>query len=254
MVIPRRWRETLMNKSQEEPARGLGSSSMAIPSPAASDLNAARRLLFRGVYGGVGVLMAVQAKTALGAGTCASVSATMSGNTSPRPSSGITCSGGLSPGFWKVPQHFNSWSSTGAVVPTFKKPVGVCLSGMTGLTLDVIKTQGTLLTNIGFAGAPPGVGIWAVLAFPGSFAGGQLLRHLAAAWLNAGYFVSVGAKYPLTRVQIVAMWNATKAGGAYCPTGITCGVGWSAADVINYINGMYDVNASGGDPAMCYTN
>ena len=243
-----------MNDAQDERAQDSGSGPIPMSSPEAGDLDGGRRRLFRGIYGGVGVLMAVQAKTALGAGTCASVSATMSGNTSPRPGTGITCSGGLSPGYWKVPQHFNSWPSTGAIPPTFIKPVDVCLTGMTGLTLDIIKTQGTLLTGIGFAGAPTGVGIWAVLAFPGSYSGGQLLRHLAAAWLNAGYFVSVGARYPLTRVQIIAMWNATKSGGTYCPTGITCAVGWSATDVINYISGMYDLNASGGDPEMCYKN
>lgn len=212
-----------------------------------------RRRLFRGVYGGVGVLMAVQAKTALGA-ACASPSAILSGNTSPRSGTGSTCSGGRSPGFWKVPQHAGNWSGAGAVFPIFTNPVLVCDSGMKTLTLDVISNQGTTLESVGLSGGAPSVtGIWAILAFPGSFSGGQLLRHLSAAWLNAGYFGSVGQQYPLTRPQIIQMWIATRSGGLYCPTSMTCGpsAGWSAQQVITYISGMYDVNASIDDPNLC---
>lgn len=218
-----------------------------------SQPNPLRRKLFRGVTGGVGVLMAVQAKTALGA-TCASPSAILSGNTSPRPGNGTTCSGGLSPGYWKVPQHDGSWGPAGATYPTFKHKVYSCQSGMKNLTLAEISIQGTTLVSAGFiGGAPSGTGIWAVLAFPLSFSGGQLLRHLACAWLNAGYFQGAGAKYPLTRAQIIAMWDATKNGGFYCPGGGSCSAatGWSGAQVISYISGMYDINASGGDPDLC---
>lgn len=217
--------------------------------------NTLRRKLFRGAYGGVGVLMAVQAKTALGGGLCQSPSAQMSGNTSPRPGTGTTCSGGRSPGFWKVPQKFSYWSSTGATPPTFKLGVNVdlCSSGMQGLSMSDVENQGTLLTAVGFSGAPANTGLWAVLAFPNSFTGGQLLRHLAAAWLNAGYFSSDAAKYPLTKQQVIDMWNATKSGGLYCPSGMSCGVnqGWSSAQVINYISGMYDLNAGVDDPELC---
>ena len=214
--------------------------------------NSLRRKLFRGVPAGLGVLMAVQARTALGTGVCASPSAILSGNKSPRPGTGTTCSGGLSPGYWKVPQHFGSWGPAGAVYPTFNNMVVECLSGMSSLTLAGIKTPGTLVSSI-FPGASvlANTGIWAVLAFPGSFTGGQLLRHLSAAWLNAGYFTSAGATYPLTRQQIIDMWNATKSGGTYCPSGVTCSPGWTSNDVINYISGMYDLNASGGDPSLC---
>jgi hypothetical protein len=50
------------------------------------------------------------------------------------------------------------------------------------------------------------------------------------------------------------MWNATKGGGTYCPSSIAggCGTsGWSATQVINYISGMYDINASGVEPDLC---
>ena len=211
--------------------------------------NGLRRKLFRGVPAGFGVLLAVQAKTALGTAICQSPSAMMSGNTSPRPGGGTTCSGGLSPGYWKVPQHFGSWAPAGATYPMFKDIVVECASGLTGLTLATIKTPGTLVSTVlPGASVPSTTGIWAVLAFPGSFTGGQLMRHLIAAWLNAGYF---GAAYPVTRQQVLDMWNATKAGGTYCPTGITCTIPWTSTDVINYISGMYDINASGSDPSLC---
>ena len=218
---------------------------------------ASRRRLFRGVAGGTGVLLAVHAKTALGtgvSGACQSPSATMSGNTSPRPGSGVTCSGGRSPGFWKVPQKFSYWGPTGATPATFNVAVAECGAGMQGLAASNIDTQGTLLTSIGFAGAPAGVGMWAVLAFPNSYPNGQLLRHLSAAWLNAGYFTGSGAKYPLTKPQIIEMWNETKSGGTYCPSSMTtCGSsGWNAAQVISFIEGMYDINSMV-DPNLCKT-
>jgi hypothetical protein len=242
-----------MNSDKSEIQASAGASGATPGAP----LQASRRRLFRGVAGGTGVLLAVHAKTALGtgvSGVCQSPSATMSGNTSPRPGSGVTCSGGLSPGFWKVPQKFSYWSGTGATPATFSVAVAECGAGMQGLTLSNIATQGTLLTSI-FPGAPAGVGMWAVLAFPTSFTNGQLLRHLSAAWLNAGYFTGSGAKYPLTKAQIVEMWNETKSGGLYCPASmVTCGSnGWTAAQVISFIEGMYDIN-SNVDPNLCKTN
>ena len=220
--------------------------------PASSGLSMARRRLFRGAAGGVGVLLTVHAKTALG-GVCKSPSAMMSGNTSPRAGDGSVCSGGRSPGFWKVPQKFQFWGPAGATPPTFSVGVSECASGMQNLKLDHILTQGTLLTSAGFAGAPLNVGIWAVLAFPNNFSGGQLLRHLSAAWLNAEYFSSPTQHYPVPRAQIFEMWNATKSGGLYCPGTVVGGCGsngWSAEKVIAYFEGMYDIN-DGVGPDLC---
>ncbi|MCB8747405.1 hypothetical protein LHU53_10850 [Rhodoferax sp. U2-2l] len=222
------------------------------PQPNATP-NMLRRKLFKGAYGGVGVLMAVQAKTALGGNLvdCRSPSAMISGNMSQRPDTGISCSGGRSPGFWKVPQKFEYWAGTGATPPTFKSDVYECASGMKGLTLDNVATPGTLLTNIGFAGATGSV--WAALAFPKSGEGGQLLRHLASAWLNAGYFQSNAAQYPLTKTEIIAMWNATKSGGTYCPASMSCSESqrWTPAKVIEYIESLYDFNSDVADPQLC---
>lgn len=229
-----------------------------LPSPS-------RRRLVRGVASSAGVLLSVHAKTALGTGVCKSPSAMMSGNTSPRPGDGTTCSGGRSPGFWKQPQKKSNWPVAGATFPTFNVTVSECPTGQQNLSVANVSTPGTLFNSI-FGDNPMvapgvtrpaglGIGIWEILAFPNNFNVGQLARHLSAAWLNAGYFTSAAAKYPLTRQQIVDMWNATKnPGGTYCPGSIIggCGAnGWTATQVISYISGMYDINASGVEPDLC---
>jgi hypothetical protein len=212
--------------------------------------DAGRRRLFRGAGGGAGVLLSVSAKSALGA-VCQSPSAMMSGNTSPRPGSGSTCSGGVSPGYWKVPQHANSWPAAGGVFPTFNVAIDVCATNLNDISQATITNKGTNLQNV-FPAAPD-VSMWYVLYNPNDtvFGGkGQLLRHLSAAWLNAGFYTSSAAKYPLTKQQVIDMWNAVKMGGTYCPVGVTCTRPWTVTDVINYISGMYDLNALS-DPPVC---
>jgi len=216
--------------------------------------NQLRRKLFRGASGGVGVFLAVQAKTALGGSICQSPSARMSGNTSPRPGGPAPCSGGRSPGFWKVPQKFNYW--TGATPATFKKPVSICSSGMQGLSMLDILTEGTLLSVV-FPGSPSSHGLWAVLAFPThqDFGGqGQLLRHLSAAYLNSKYPSWTGGPYPISTAQIQEMWRQLKSCNLYNPT-ISSGcatTGMTASDVIAYISGMYDIAADlPADPDLC---
>ncbi|MBB5205712.1 hypothetical protein HNQ51_003039 [Inhella inkyongensis] len=214
--------------------------------PAGAPANAPRRRLFGGVAGGV--LVAVPAKTALGA-VCKSPSAMISGNTSPRTGDGSTCSGGLSPGFWMTPQHSPHWTVAGAKFPTFKSVPVLCGAKPPDLSETDILTPGTLLTEAGFVGAPAGIGLWQALAYETKYT--QLLRHLSAAWLNAGYFDSQSQNYPLSRPQIVEMWMAVKNGGTYCPSALlSCGNnGWTASDVIAYISGMYDVQAA--VPNLC---
>lgn len=241
-----------MNADRQEQHGGADSAdgveSMQVVSPS-------RRRLFKGAAGSAGVLLAVHAKTALGGGVCQSPSAMMSGNTSPRPGSGTICSGGRSPGFWKVPQHSSYWAKPGAVFPTFKVKVYECASGLKGLKITDVKTQGTLLTTVfGSTNIPlnyRNYGIWAVLAFPTEFgSGGQLMRHCSAAWLNAGYFNTATEQYPVTQAQVIAMFNAVAGGGTYCPLS-SCGTnGWTAAQVISYFEGMYDIN-SGVEPNLC---
>lgn len=197
------------------------------------------RRRFIGAAGGVGVLLTVQAKTALGAGICQSPSAAVSGNTSPRPDD-QTCSLGRSPGFWKQPQKFPYWFDAGAVPPEFTVPVGECLIGQSEVPLDAIKTPGTLVESVlPGSNAPPNTGCWAVLAYPNNFGSqGQLMRHLIAAWLNAGIFPD----YPISRAVVLDMWLAVKNGGIYCPSNVACddSNGLNADEIKDYIESMYD--------------
>jgi hypothetical protein len=228
---------------------GAATADRASPVLATVQGEPRRRRLVRGAAAGVGVFFAMQARTALGGGVCQSPSAMISGNTSPRPGDGTKCSGGRSPGFWKVPRHAQYWPAAGATFPTFKNtPVGECSTGMKKLSVGDIKTPGTLVTTV-LPGAvvPANTGIWAVLAFPTEFQAGQLMRHLIAAWLNAGYFTSSAEKYPLTKQQVQEIWAAVKGGGVYCPSSLSnaCGAkGMDAAAVVRYIEGMYDFNST----------
>lgn len=243
-----------MNKNQHEGDKGASiHAPQVVDTAAVAPVNAGRRRLFRGVGGGVGVLMAVSAKSALGGAVCQSPSAMMSGNTSPRPGAGTTCSGGLSPGYWVQPQHAPNWSVAGGVFPAVNGDVVTCATGLAKVAFADISTQGTVLQNV-FPGWQPvgyvgNVSMWWVLNAPNDaiFGGaggvGQLLRHLSAAWLNAGYFQTAAAKYPMTKSQVVEMWLQLKSKGSYCPGSLTCSKPWSASEVIAYISGMYDVNA-----------
>lgn len=243
-----------MNKNQLEGDQGgPAQAPQVVDAASASPLNAGRRRLFRGVGGGVGVLMAVSAKSALGGGVCQSPSAMMSGNTSPRPGTGSTCSGGLSPGYWVQPQHSPNWSTAGGVFPQVNGTVVSCSTGLAKVAFTDITNQGTTLQSVFTGWSPVGyvgnVSMWWVINAPNDaiFGGaggvGQLLRHLSCAWLNAGYFQTSAAKYPMTKAQVVEMWLQLKSTGAYCPGSLTCSKPWSAADVIAYISNMYDVNA-----------
>ena len=118
---------------------------------------------------------------------------------------------------------------------------------MKGISSSDITSPGTLVSTVlPGASVPVKTGIWQVLAFPKDFQGGQLMRHLIAAWLNAGYFSASSEKYPLSKQQVVEMWNAVKSGGVYCPSSIgSCGSkGMNASDVVRYIESMYDVNSA----------
>jgi hypothetical protein len=221
-----------------------------------------RRRLLTGTLAGSGVLLSIQAKTALGGTICQSPSAMISGNTSPRPGDGTTCSGGRSPGFWKQPQKFLYW--TGVSYPTFSSNIVPCTSGLGSVSPCDIKTRGTLVGQL-FPGAPGGdKGIWEVLMWPTNypttrykdgkcevkgnrdiFSGkGQLLRALACAYLNAGYFGSTAQSYPMTQQQVKDMWTAVGFGGTYCPSGMSCGTNaMTASQIISYIESMYDINA-----------
>lgn len=222
-----------------------GQEVPAAPAAAISCVSARSRRRFMGAAGGVGVLLAVQARSALGSGVCQSPSAMVSGNISPHPNQ-PPCSGGRSPGFWKQPQNSYEWASAGAEYPTFSVDLGDCPTGVSDLSPGVILTPGTLASTIlpgassYLGGKNPGA--WEILAFPTNFGSiGQFMRHLISAWLNAGLFHD----YPITRIQVVDMWLAAKDGGFYCPSLVTCTAtsGLDKEGIIAYIEGMYDINA-----------
>jgi len=176
-----------------------------------------RRRLIGAAGGGVGVLLAVQAKTALGQTMCISMSGQMSGNTSPHSNHEVPCASGFSPGFWRQPQHFDQWSQAGAVPPTFNATVSECVSGMGKLSAEVIQTPGTLVGDV-FSGmlVSPTLGFWEVIAFSDIY--DSLPRHLICAWLNAGAV----SGYPITRQQVQDIWSQLSTTGSYCPTSVTC--------------------------------
>ncbi len=228
------------------------------PSSAAPRIDAVRRRLFRGVAGGTGVLLTVVARTALaggtGGGVCKSPSAIFSGNTSPRPDDGASCSGGRSPGYWVQPQHFGAWTKAGATPPTFNPILQECASGTGGLALTAIVDSGTTFQSVFGNDLTPKSGItvlrpvslWAVIYSPNSFSSGQIARHLACAWLNANYFKGSAPQYPLTPQQVKAMWTQLTTLGYYCPSGAACtaAAGWTSDQVKSYIENMYDINAA----------
>lgn len=226
------------------------------PSAQPTTPNPSRRRLFKGVAGGTGVLLSVHAKTALGTTICKSPSQIFSGNTSPRPDTGISCSGGLSPGYWVQPQHFEAWRRAGATPPKFSPAIVECANpGVGGLALAAIDSSVYTTSFAEIFGNSPApkngvqvplpVPMWAIIYSPNSFDGpAQLARHLACAWLNANLFLGTSAQYPLTPKQVKDMWTATYLpGGTYCPSGTTCAEPWDADAVIAYIKGMYDFNA-----------
>ncbi|WP_332673827.1 hypothetical protein [Aromatoleum sp.] len=200
-----------------------------------------RRRLIGAVGGGVGVLLAVQAKTALGQAMCISMSGQMSGNTSPHSNHEVPCASGFSPGYWRQPQHFAvDWAAAGAVPPTFNATVSECVSGMGQLSPEVIQAPGTLVGDV-FSGGlvGPTIGLWEVIAFSDLY--DALPRHLICAWLNAGAV----SGYPINRQQVLDIWSQLSTTGRYCPTSVTCtDGGLDAAQVRQMIEATYGYSAS----------
>ncbi|TVT75612.1 MAG: hypothetical protein FHP92_11710 [Denitromonas halophila] len=199
-----------------------------------------RRRILGAAAGGVGVLLSVQAKTALGTGVCKSPSAMISGNTSPRPGGPQMCSGGRSPGFWRNPQHFSAWKSAN---PAILKDVDACPTGLGKIGPENIADQGTLVRNIfPSAPVPSHWGLWGVLAFPkdAGINEGDLLWHLVAVYLNSLAFND----YAMTPQQVIDIGDTLLTGGVYCPSGMSCGSNaMLPADFVAYVSQMYDINA-----------
>lgn len=205
-----------------------------------------RRRLLGAAGGGVGVLLAVQAKTALGQTVCTSMSGQMSGNTSPHSNHEVPCASGRSPGFWRQPQHFSAWVNVippelGGGMPL------VCESGQGNIDPSTFATRGTSANSIlpGAVG-DDAIGVWEVLAFPSVY--DSLVRHLLTAWLNAQAIPN----YPLTPQQIGDIWTQLGSGGTYCPPNITCdNGGMTRVDVVVYIESTYGAGEDPGNEDAC---
>lgn len=214
-------------------------------SPGADLQSAGRRRLFRGAAGGAGVLLSVHAKTALGTGTCRSPSSVLSGNTSPRPRDGSTCSGGRHPGDWKLPASCSSWPS-GCTRPDFSGKTlhtgTSCPNNYRDLRLSDIDAgkRGISMSSLGLNGTSRSA--WEAMCFSDGTPGNELQKHICAALFNAKAFTSAAARYPLSPAQVIAMWDAVKLGGSYCPGAIIGGCGslaWTQAQVITYLKSLH---------------
>lgn len=237
-----------------------------------------RRLL--GAAGGVGVLLSVQAKTALGQ-TCISMSGMMSGNTSPHSDHEIPCAAGLSPGFWKQPQHFNEWPKAGATAPTFDSGGGNAgAQSATGTSSPTLTTESgatqpmaiasldptaSTMTAAGGKKPPPGLGQLGNMIDPGTLVAdvlpGAPVAPLVGIWevlydplrfepngqlmrhlIAAWMNAAAVANYPLTQMQVQDIWSQLRDTGSYCPPAITCSTPLGPEEVKQYIESTYHSN------------
>lgn len=211
-----------------------------------SPWTASRRRFIGATAGGVGVLLAVQAKSALGQTSCLSPSATVSGNLSHHANL-PPCSTGLSPTDWKLQINLSSWGSVSA--PTFKQNVMLFDADISNAGEDISKNPRNVMNSVGTlvsailpgSGVSNSTGIWEFLAFPQNYAilpDRELMRHLIAAWINTNLFPD----YPIKPRHVQEMWQSLHGGsGTYCPSSLACGdtKGLSAAEVISYIKTTY---------------
>lgn len=213
----------------------------------ASRASGTRRHFIGATAGGVGVLLAVQARSALGQISCLSPSAMVSGNLSHHAGEAV-CSAGLSPTDWKLQINVSNWGKVSA--PTFKRNVTLldvdASAYKTGLDVSknprsVMESVGTLVSTVlPDSDVPSSTGIWEFLAFPQNYAtlyDCELMRHLIAAWINTNLLPD----YPIKTWHIQEMWQSLRRGGSYCPSSLACTgtMGLTAAEVISYIKTTY---------------
>lgn len=206
-----------------------------------------RRRFIGATAGGVGVLLAVQARSALGQISCLSPSAMVSGNLSHHAGEAV-CSAGLSPTDWKLQINVSNWGKVSA--PTFKRSVTLldvdASAYKTGQDVSknprsVMESVGTLVSAVlPDSDVPSSTGIWEFLAFPQNYAtlyDCELMRHLIAAWINTNLLPD----YPIKTWHIQEMWQSLRRGGTYCPSSLACTgtMGLTASEVIGYIKTTY---------------
>lgn len=201
---------------------------------------------------GTGILLAVQARTALGAATCLSPSAVVSGNQSTQPDA-LNCTGGATPTVWKLQTSLLLWPTLDAIAPTFTATLVDSSTGCNG-SHDVSADPHAYMSDLGtrvsaiLPGGPSDLSVWEVLAFPAKYVDGDLMAALLAAWFNAKYYAP---DYPIKRWHVTEMWTER---GDYCPASITCspGSGMSVTAMLNYIVSTFDKTST--DIAVCAAN
>lgn len=231
--MPTNTEPTLNSSGHQSPGRGVSATGTR-----------SRRRFMGAAAGSVGVFLAVQAKSTLGAVTCQSPSALVSGNLS-HQADNLVCSGGLSPTDWKLQGNLQLWGPLGASAPTFNTTLVDSTGCNNGHGIpdpkSVMSATGTLVSDI-LSGAVANTSVWEILAFPGLYPpSGELLSHLMAAWLNA----ALHADYPIKQWHVLEMWQAMQGSSPYCPSSLVCNdsSGMNEADIIAYIKNTYELNS-----------
>ena len=241
--------EGLASRPSIEIARANSSVSRIQDSPMAANASGEnmRRRLVKGALTAAPVVLTLRGQSALATTGCASPSAVLSGNQSPGRTA-KPCGAGWSPGYWKVCQHLPLWDGC-LTKPTYKTGY-TCTSG--NPDPNQMTSEGTLFKTI-FAntGLLGDYSCWRILAYPAmvdkSLSGFninevQLARHLIATYLNR---CKIGSSFPVTALQMQAMWDGRLTG--YCPLGTGCTALqlWTAQTIVCYLrNYTMDVVAN----------
>jgi hypothetical protein len=109
---------------------------------------------------------------------------------------------GCTPGFWRVPQHFDSWTGYATNQP---------FSSVFGRVITV-RTKGSQSNNTPYLATDPTL-LEAVWAQGGGI--NDLARHAVAALLNAS---SPDVDYMYSVASVIAMFQAAYDSGNYGPT------------------------------------
>jgi hypothetical protein len=218
-------------------------------------IDATRRRLTQAGLAGPVVLATLASKNVLASTpyNC-TISGQLSGNVSSHGTP-VNCNTlGLSPGYWRQPQHSGDWTpyiqGSGMVDGSFKPIKCPTLNG------SKQSTEGTLFTTAGFANvfkcvsSSSGVTIlvYGDPGFPAS--GNATLEQVVSYGGNAGGLVSLGRaavgsllnalrfapNYPLTPNEVVQMFNAVCMGGTYQVNPTTS---WNSDQVKAYFESLY---------------
>ena len=183
-----------------------------------------RRMLAKGGLAAPIVLGALMSRPVLGAAPYhCTISGQMSGNVSPRPGADTNCASlGKSPAYWRDLAAFGTtgvnktalFTSLGFVDTYWKRNNNQRLVAPNANNSQVATLQQVLANLIANNNPPTNV---------------PLGRAAIASYLNA---IEFAPNYPLSKEEVVAMFNATIGGGTYMN-------GWNSAQVLAYFESLY---------------